>query len=137
MSRVPQQGSAGSEKVDAKSHLDVQAVLNTSVQLQRARILVPAIAQGLTRRPAARDLHVQGAPVFVQGRHGTQHRAREFALLSACSPARVLRVPLLPCRTALREGRPWHSRHARWPAPNIARRRTENGRTSNGGFSDR
>lgn len=46
----------------------MQAVLNASVQQQRARILVPAIVQGLTRRPAASDagvLHVQGAPAFA------------------------------------------------------------------------
>lgn len=63
-----EQGSAGTENVDAKSHLDMQAVLNASVQQQRARIHVPAIVQGLTRRPAASDasvLHVQGAPAFA------------------------------------------------------------------------
>lgn len=46
----------------------MQAVLYASVQQQRARILVPAIVQGLTRRPAASDagvLHVQGAPAFA------------------------------------------------------------------------
>jgi hypothetical protein len=48
----------------------MQAVLNTSALQQRARMLVPAIVQGLTRRPAARDLHVQGAPVFAKANAG-------------------------------------------------------------------
>ena len=74
----------------------MQAVLNVSVQQQRARILVPAIVQGLTRRPAASDagvLHVQGAPAFALSipqadiassqRHGTLHRAAQL-----CSAAR-------------------------------------------------
>ena len=72
----------------------MQAVLNVSVQQQRARILVPAIVQGLTRRPAASDagvLHVQGAPAFALSipqtdmassqRHGTLHRAARSATL--------------------------------------------------------
>lgn len=62
---------------------------NASVHQQRAKILVPTIAQGLTRRPAASDasvLHVQGAPVFASsdgrhgGRHGTQHCAPNGAV---------------------------------------------------------
>jgi hypothetical protein len=48
----------------------MQAGLNASALLQRARMLVPAIVQGLTRRPAARDLHVQGAPVFAKANAG-------------------------------------------------------------------
>lgn len=52
----------------------MQAVLNTSALQQGTRILVPAIAQGLTRRPAARDLHVQGAPVCAKANaDGTAH----------------------------------------------------------------
>ncbi|KAJ8105882.1 hypothetical protein OPT61_g9911 [Boeremia exigua] len=66
-SRVARPGSAGTENVDAKCHL--ASCASASVQ-QRARILVLAITQGLTRRPAARDagvLHGQGAPVAASG----------------------------------------------------------------------
>lgn len=63
--------------------LTCRPVLNTSVLLQRVRILVPAIAQGLTRRPVATCTSRERLSLSKR-RRGIQHRATKF---SACRAA--------------------------------------------------
>jgi hypothetical protein len=95
----------------------MQAVLNTSVLQQRAGIAIPAIAQGLTRRPAARDMHVQGG--LETARQSRPHRVTEFSAWRSTCPA----AGEAACSSAQGVGIPAR-RQAKESAaaPNVARR---------------
>jgi hypothetical protein len=76
--------------------LTCRPVLNTSVLLQRARILVPAIAQSLTRRPVARPARPGSACLCPKA---ARHSTLRNKVQRMQSSVRFPKPPATPCGT--------------------------------------